>query len=111
MSTIWPNVIKGNHEHKRHFEAIRRDSGLQQGWEQFPPNTKVPGTDLRPDWFIYNPSQRMGYIIDLTSKYEKRHYRKGLKYVDVVTNYFDKNFGNGWTFVYIEDYWLNAVYH
>jgi hypothetical protein len=103
-----PNVKKGNHLHAQHFHAIRNASWHGPGWEVWCVNQALGGSRLRPDWILINESRKLAIIVDLTSKYQPTHYKKGLEYEDKVRKMLDNP---QWEVRYLEDYWLNSTRH
>lgn len=113
-----PNVKKGTQIHRDHFEAIRNPetSHLGPGWEVWSVDEKIKNVLLgttstsrfRPDWILVNPTRKLALIIDITARYQPRHYRKGLKYQSELQRMLNDP---AYTVVYTEDYWLNAIYH
>lgn len=104
-----PHVKKGNRIHEMHFKAIASENGyLAGGWDVILRNESIPGSRLRPDWVIINRDKKEGLIIDITSKFRPKHYKKGLTYLNELNKLFDNP---EWTFHYIEDYWVDAIYH
>jgi len=115
-----PHVKMGNELHFTHFKTVIRDEKhLAPGWKLLLVNEPISNLDrlapdLRPDWVLINWEKKKAYVIDLTSKYSRRHYKKGLLYVSslksalkTLPNFLDSE----WEFIYIEDYWLDAVLH
>ncbi|MCD4729026.1 MAG: hypothetical protein K8R74_00380 [Bacteroidales bacterium] len=102
-----PNVKKGQLIHKEHFKAIVKNGEIAPEWEVWLVDSALPGTKQRPDWILINQSEKRAFIIDLTTKYNPRHYKKGLQYKTTLQKLLDES----WDVVYIEDYWLNATMH
>jgi hypothetical protein len=103
-----PNVKRGNAIHADHFRAIRENSWIADGWEVYLVNQQINLSGLRPDWVIINRSEKRAFIIDITSKYAPRHYKKGLQYVAELQQILNDR---TWQVIYLEDYWLNATIH
>ncbi len=104
-----PNVKKGNQMHEMHFKAIADKQGyLAPGWEVYLCNKSIKGTKLRPDWVLINHGLKKGFVIDVTSKFSPRHYKKGLSYVSALEQIFTNP---QWEIVYLEDYWVDRVLH
>ncbi len=102
------NVNRGNIIHTQHFKAIEENNYLASGWEVRYVNQKISILGLRPDWILINKKEKRAFIVDITTKYTPRHYKKGLMYINELRN---KLTDPGWEIKYIEDYWLNAVIH
>lgn len=103
-----PNVIRGNAIHADHFKSIRENGWLASGWEIYSVNRQLGVRGLRPDWIIINKAQKRAFILDVTSKYNPAHYKKGLSYIlELRAIVADP----AWEIIYIEDYWLNATIH
>jgi len=104
-----PNVARGNKVHADHFAALNKNSMLAQGWELYSVNKQINFSGLRPDWIILNRAEKRAFILDVTTKYSPRHYKKGQNYVVELQQIFLRE--PGWNIVYLEDYWLNATIH
>ena len=103
------NVVKGNKVHADHFAALKKNDGLAPGWELYSVNKQINFSGLRPDWVILNRSEKRAFILDVTTKYAPKHYKKGQNYVAELQQVFNNE--PGWNIVYLEDYWLNATIH
>lgn len=103
-----PNVQRGNAIHADHFRAIKDSSVMGAGWEVYLVNKQINLSGLRPDWVILNRKEKRAFIIDITSKYDPRHYKKGLQYVSELQKILKDP---AWQVIYLEDYWLNATIH
>jgi hypothetical protein len=102
------NVIRGNKIHYEHFAALYKNSYHAPGWEVFLVNKQINFSALRPDWIILNRLEKRAFIVDLTTKYTPKHYKKGQSYVNELMQVLQ---GNEWNIIYLEDYWLNATLH
>ena len=101
-----PNVIKGQLIHRKHFESIVKNGELAPGWEVYKVDSILPGSKLRPDWIIINHPEKRAFILDLTTKFIPKHYKKGLQYKTTLLKILET-----YDVSYIEDYWLNATIH
>jgi hypothetical protein len=107
-----PNVKRGNLIHAQHFHAIWNNGSLAPGIKVHLVNQSISDTcRLRPDWVLIDERRKRGYILDVTTKYRHSHFAKGLLYKAELNEVFNPNKDPGWEFIYIEDYWLDAVYH
>lgn len=103
-----PNVKRGNQVHFEHFAALSRNNYNAPGWEVFLVNKQINLSRLRPDWIILNRIEKRAFIVDLTTKYTPKHYKKGLDYITELKQLLQDS---QWNIIYLEDYWLNATLH
>jgi hypothetical protein len=111
------NVKRGNRIHHEHFAALRSKvhSRTAPGWEVWYVNKQIGKTGLRPDWVILNRKEKRAFILDVTAKYRRAHYQKGLRYKEALGEELRRLEvildDQSWNIVYLEDYWLDATYH
>ena len=103
-----PNVRKGQRQHEQHFESITKNGSVASGWQVWSVNKPIPGLRIRPDWVLINESKKRIIIVDLTTKYDPKHYKKGQQYQKAFEALLDDD---TWDIVYLEDYWLDATIH